>query len=80
MRGAVIPISVRKGIPTTFTLRRGIQSHAFFISIPLSGTVEGRWKNSHEKESYLIIMRNLVMRNYNQSPKQPSVTCDRQHE
>ena len=31
MRGAVIPTSVRLGTPTTYTLRRGIQFHAFFF-------------------------------------------------
>ena len=36
MRGAVIPTSVYKGIPTTFTLRRGCTVPRFFYDKALS--------------------------------------------
>ena len=38
MRGAVIPTSVHKGFPSTFTLRRGIQFHAFLYINTFLGT------------------------------------------
>ncbi len=38
MRGAVIPTSVYKGIPTTFTLRRGYTVPRFMCLIGVIGT------------------------------------------
>ena len=56
MRGAVIPTSAHKGIPTTFALRRGIQFHALCFLIALMVTEVRLFQNMKKIIATLVFV------------------------
>ena len=75
-RGAVIPTSVSKGFPSTFTLRRGIAVPRFVYQYSPCGSWRAENYTSYEKATITCVSADAIIRHEctrgcNQVPRYP---------